>query len=96
MGQIEPRETDEQCAIRECREEAQYRVSELQYFTIVYSKRLDEPKSNIELRCYLGTLHGTPKANPRDKIYGFVYIDRNWENKDIKLPSDKKSYFRFN
>ena len=48
-------------------------------------ERIDKPGSEIELRCYLGILIGNPTQNFKDKVYGFVEIDRNYRKFGHKL-----------
>ena len=85
-GKLESSETDEECAIRETLEEARCSVRNLEYFTTLIGPRGDEPDSRIELRCYFGTLEGEPKVNRKDKVYDFVYADRNWKQEGHLLP----------
>ena len=84
-GRPEEDETDEECAAREVREETSCGITNLRYFTTVNGPRGDI-SGNIELRCYFGDLTNTPSINPRDSIYEFVWIDRNWTQEGYKLP----------
>lgn len=94
-GKLEPGETDEECAKREVMEEAQCYVKNLNYFKTFFGPRGDELDSTIELRCYLGELQGTPIPREGDNIYGFVYINRNWEKEGHVLPSTAKKIVEF-
>lgn len=78
-GKLEPGESDEECAVRECDEEAQCKVFGLEFLRIFYGERIDEPGSKIELRCYLGILMGSPSRNFNDKVYAFPEIDRHYK-----------------
>lgn len=85
-GKIEAGETDIQCAEREVSEEAQCKVENLQYYTTTTSERIDEPGSTVEIRWYFGNLIGTPTPRPGDKVFGFEYIDENYEKRGHKIP----------
>ena len=67
-------------------EEAQCNVKNLDYFTTLIGPRGDEPNSKIELRCYFGMLEGEPRVNINDKVYDFVYINKNWNQEGHLLP----------
>lgn len=89
-GTMEEGETDIECAQRETLEEARCGITNLRYFDVDWAPRQDEIEGQIELRCYFGDLVGEPTVNPKDKIYGFVWIDRNWEAAGHKLPESLK------
>lgn len=76
-GKLETGETDEQCARRETREEAQCELSDIKYFGTASGRRIDTP-GIITMRCYLAELDGEPQPRPEDKVYAFEWIDRHY------------------
>ncbi|RJQ19947.1 NUDIX domain-containing protein [Candidatus Woesearchaeota archaeon] len=90
-GRVEEGETDTACAEREVLEEAQCGVENLHHYTTVTAPRIDDPHSQIELRCYFGDLTGEPTVRESDSIIGFTHIDRTYDS--TKLPPAMQKVF---
>jgi len=86
-GTLEDGEDYEDCARREVEEETGCGVVNLKYYDTFVGQRVDEPRSKITLICYFGDIQGTPEIQPRDKVYDFVWIDRDWNSKGYKFPT---------
>ncbi len=88
-GKVDPGETVEQCAIRECREELSIEVAELQ----VLGEHLFQFVDGYSIHCFVyctqvfsGTPTESPEAAPRWTRIDAIPYERMWEDDRIWLP----------
>lgn len=99
-GKVDPGETVEQCAVRECQEELGITVSELEHlgehrfqFTNGYSIHCWVYRSSV----FSGTPVETPEAKPLWRAVNDIPFERMWEDDRIWLPMLlKRQAFRAN
>lgn len=88
-GKVDPGETVEQCAIRECQEELAITVSELE----VFGEHLFQFIDGYSIHCFVyrtRAFHGTPtespEAAPRWTSTDHIPYEHMWEDDQIWLP----------
>ena len=83
-GKIEPGETDLECLSREVKEEIGCRVKNPKYFDTFEGPNHDGTQT-LKMKCYFCELEGEIKLNPNDKIDGYTWIDRNYEQMEDQI-----------
>ena len=82
-GKIEHNETNEECLQRETREEIGCDVKDLKFFKGF--KAIQPDGSVLSQECYFGQLTGDISLNLSDNIDGFLWIERNYNERKVKL-----------
>ncbi len=84
-GRREAGESDEQCLIREVKEELCCTPVNVRYLDTFEGKVHNEPTKTIRMACYLCDLQGDIRLNPEDAIEEYIWIDRDYKEKGIKI-----------
>ncbi|MEK6860107.1 MAG: NUDIX domain-containing protein [Nanoarchaeota archaeon] len=83
-GKCELNEADFECLKREIQEELGCSVNNLSYFGTFKGETMESSKT-LKQKCYFGKLTGIIKINPNDTINSYTWINRNYQNKNVKL-----------
>ena len=83
-GKIEPGETEEECIIREVKEEAGCEATHIKHFE-TFEGMTHDGKRTLRLACYFCELEGMLTINPEDQIEGHCWINRDYSKQGIKL-----------
>lgn len=83
-GKIEPGEKEEECIVREVKEEIGCKAKNIRHFE-TFEGMTHDGKRTLRLACYFCEIEGTPTINPKDQIEGYEWVDKNYSEKGIKL-----------
>lgn len=90
-GKIDPGETDEQCLMREVKEEISCTAKNIKYFE-TFEGPTHDYKQTIRLACYFCDIEGEIKLNPNDKVDGYLWLDKNYQRLGEELATMLRLY----